>query len=78
MLPTETLERYVASKVPPSDLVRNQERVRRFITEARSEFSLRVGQVCQQQALPPPGGRATDLDPRAGRGVGSSRLPTAH
>ena len=36
----ESLERTVALKVLPADLVRNEERVRRFVTEAKSASSL--------------------------------------
>ena len=36
----ETLERSVALKILPPDLVRNDERVRRFVTEAKSASSL--------------------------------------
>ncbi len=36
----ETLERHVALKVLPAELVRNEERVRRFVTEAKSASSL--------------------------------------
>lgn len=36
----ETLERNVALKVLPADLVKNEERVRRFVTEAKSASSL--------------------------------------
>src|SRR6187549_1603517 len=62
----ETLDRRVALKVLPPRLVRSEDRVRRFVTEAKSASSLNhpnivtIYEIGQDRVRVPQGGEATD------------------